>query len=136
MNDVPQLEPILVTAARAFWPAVRADLETIRARYDERWLPDDVWHEIMVGNAYLWAAGGAEAPEAWVIVQVMARPYDRSLHIWSAAEHTTARVADYWPQILAMAADAGCSHVTIETPRRWERALPGLSVRYLYSCEV
>jgi hypothetical protein len=81
-------------------------------------------------------AGDPDAIEAWVILQIHVRPYDKALHIWNAGENTEARASDYWPQIMRIAAEHGCSHVTIETPRRWERVLPGAVVRYLYRFEV
>lgn len=136
MTEVPILAMRPAAEARAFWPEVRRDLEAVRERFAEDWLADDVWAEVLVGNAYLWAAGEPGALEAFVILQIHARNYDRALHIWGAGEHTTARAADYWPQIMEIAAEAGCTHVTIETPRRWERALPGATLRYLYSFKV
>jgi hypothetical protein len=136
LNDVGALTHRPLAEARLLWPEVRAELERVRVRYGESWIPDDMWHEIALGVASLHAAGEPGALEAFVILQVATRVYDRSLHIWSAAEQTTARAADYWPQIMAIAADNNCTRVTIETPRRWERVLPGANVRYLYSFNV
>jgi hypothetical protein len=125
-----------VAEARLFWPDVRADLEVVRARFGEDWIADDIWHDIMVGNASLWLAGELGAIEAFAVLQINARSYDRALHVWHASERTIAAAADYWPQILQIAAENGCNRVTIETPRRWDLVLPGATTRYLYSFKV
>lgn len=121
---------------RPFWPEVRADLEAILQRWPDRWMADDVWAEILARNAALWVAGEPGAIEAWALIQIQARTYDRALHIWNASEKTAANVSDYWPQILTIAANNNCNRVTIETPRRFERALPDARVRYLYEFDV
>lgn len=121
---------------RPFWPEVRADLEAIARRFPDRWMPDDCWAELLARNAALWVAGEPGAIEAWVILQIQTRTYDRALHVWNASEKTTASAVDYWPQILAIASANNCNRVTIESPRRWDRVLPGARVRYLYEFDV
>lgn len=136
MTDVGTLICYQQDDCRPFWPEVRADLEAILERYPDRWMPDDIWAELLARNAALWVAGEPGAIEAWCVLQIQTRTYDRSLHVWNASEKTAARVADYWPQIMAIAAANKCHSVSIETPRRYERALPGAKVRYRYEFDV
>lgn len=133
MSDVRALIIVQPGDLRAIWPMVRDRLAATIADCGEPIVQEDVFHEILVGNAYLWAT---EEAGAFVVLQIRAGTNTRDLHIWLAGESTVARAADYWPQLLEIAAEAGCSRITFESPRRWERALPGLSVRYLYTCDV
>lgn len=115
---------------RAVWPSVRDRVSAIAAATGEGWVVEDVFHEIIVGNAFLWAT---EDLGCFVVLQIDQRPYQRSLFVWIASEETEARAADYVPQIQDIGRENGCQRVVFESPRRWDRALPGLTVRHIYS---
>ena len=118
---------------RRVWPQVRDRMQAIADRDGEPWIAEDVYQEIIVGNAYLWATDDLGG---FVVLVIRAAPYTRDLHIWIGCENTEANAAAYWPQLLAIASEAGCNRIMFESQRRWDRALPGLTARRIYSCEV
>ncbi|HEX8418817.1 MAG TPA: hypothetical protein VF638_02255 [Sphingomonas sp.] len=133
MTDIGTLELIPAAEIRAVWPDVRDRIAGIAEACGEPWIADDVFHEILVGNAYLW---GTADLGCFVVLMVEATAYSRDLRVWIASEETDARAAEYVPQLQAIASEAQCNRVIFDSPRRWERALPGVTVRYSYSFET
>ncbi len=133
MSDVGTLSIVLGGELRTVWPTIREQIEGIASTCSEPWIAEDVYHEILSGNAYLWMT---EDRDAFVVLTVQAAPYTRDLHVWIASNQAEARAADYWPQLRAIAAGAKCNRLMFESPRRWERAVPALQVRFLYSDEI
>ncbi|TKD50580.1 hypothetical protein [Sphingomonas baiyangensis] len=118
---------------RGVWQRIRPRVEAIATKQAEAWIADDVFAEILAGTAWLWATPDLGC---FVVLQVAATAYDRALHVWIASEETDARAVDFMPQLQAIAREAQCSRVDFVSARRWERALPGLRVRRIYSFEA
>lgn len=134
MTEKALLSVIPAAEVRAVWPHLRERLEHVITRNAESWLVEDVYLAIMRGEAYLWAT---EALGCFVVLQVQVSSHGaRDLHVWIASEETDLRAVDYMEQIRHIGQEAQCDRVTFESPRKWGRALPGLTVRYLYSFET
>jgi hypothetical protein len=132
--NAAMLEPIPVKAVRTVWPLIRSRLENLQTRFNETWVPEDIFHEILSGNAYLWTTPLAVG---FVVLQIHSSPYERDLHVWIACNSTQAHAGEFMPQLVEIAADHQCNRVTWESGRKgWDRAVPSASVRYLYSVPV
>lgn len=129
----PILLPRPYTDARAIWPDLRTRLAALAERTNEPWMVEDVFHLIAMGQARLWASADLAA---FIVTQVDVQPWGSTMVIWIGSEETTARASDYMDQLHAIATDLGCDRVSFSSPRRWERALPGLTVRHDYSFDV
>jgi hypothetical protein len=124
------IEPV---AFRQAWLSVRDRVQEIADRDNEPWIAEDVFHELASASAFLWAT---EDLEAFVVLTIKTAPYTRDLHIWIGCENTEANAADYWPQLVEIARQHGCGRIMFESQRRWERALPNLTVRHVYEFQV
>lgn len=118
---------------RRFWPLVRDRIASLCAATNEPWLPEDVYHELLTGASHLWITPRADG---FVVLSIMVAPYTRDLHVWIACNDTVARAAEFWPQLREIASAHSCNRLMFESPRRWERAIPGLTVRHIYSEEI
>ena len=127
------VQPLIMrkaSEASALWPHIRPALEALLERQPDAWLPEHVFHEIMLGTSYLWTT-----PDlcGFVVLQVRVSPYARDLHVWIACNGTDARAGDFFPQLKAIAAEQDCTAVTFESGREgFGRAIPELEGRYLY----
>lgn len=122
------------TEFRAVWPEVRDRVDALLV--DDPAVQEDVFHEILVGNAYLWTTADRSG---FVVLQILATAYSRDLHVWLCHNGTGAPATAYLPQLLELARDErhGCSRVTFRSSRRgFERLLPGVQVEYHYSMGV
>ncbi len=127
------LAPLTYEERRAAWPMIRPRLAALAARTGEGWMPEDVFHLTTMGSATLWATDDLGC---FIVTQVDEQPWGRSFVVWIASEETDARAVEYMDQVRDMAREAACDRVTFSSPRRWERALPGLTVRHEYSFET
>jgi hypothetical protein len=128
-----ELFPVVLEQLRPTWAKVRDRVAEISERWSQPWIADDVFHELLVGNAHLWAL---EDCSGFMVLRVFATAYERTLHVWIADNASEARIADYLEQVRAIAEDNGCSRITWESDRRYHRALPGVRVAYAYSIDV
>lgn len=132
--NAQSLVPVAAGKVADTWPSIRPMLERLRARFNERWLPEHVFMECVNGTSYLWTT-----PDlcGFVVLQVIATPYARDLHVWIACNETGARAGDYLSQIKAIAAENDCQSITFESDRiGWLRELPNVQVRKHYSIAV
>lgn len=116
------------------WPFIRPKLEATRDRFNERWLPEHVFFECMNGSSYLWTT-----PDlcGFVVLQILASPYARDLHVWIACNETDARAGEFIEQLKAIAAENGCQKVTWESDRKgWLKEVAGVTARTIYSVDV
>lgn len=126
--------PVALGELRHTWATIRDRLQAMSDRYNEPWIAADVFHEILVGNSQLWAL---EDHSGFVVTRLFASAYERTLHVWIAHNDSEAKIAAYWPQILAIAETNDCARVTWESPREgYVRALPNVQRRYSYSIQV
>lgn len=128
------LVPVAVGDIASVWPSIRDRLQAMSARFKERWMPEHVFLECMNGSSYLWTTADLCG---FVVLQILATPYARDLHVWIACNETDARAGDYLDQIKVIAAENGCTAITFESDRLgWLRELPEVRVRKHYSIEV
>jgi len=132
--DAPFLVMIETDEVRKVWPHVRDRVVDLAADCNEAWLAEDVYLELARGGSYLWATDDLQG---FVVLQVHASPYERDLHVWIACNRTSAPAGEFMPQLVDIAAAQGCDRVTWESSRKgWERAVPGVTVRYSLSVQV
>lgn len=114
---------------REVWPIVRERIAQLAIDNDEPWLAEDVFIDLINARSFLWVT---EDCGGFVVVTAVVTPFLRDLHVWIACNDTIARAADYLPEMKRIATLMNCWRVVFESPRRWERALPDVSVRYFY----
>lgn len=134
MTEVaPALSIVPPTELRAVWEIIRDRLADLALDAGDGWMVEEVYVEIIQGNAHLWIT---EDAEGFVVLTVLAAPWGRDLHVWIACNETMNRAADYWEQLKEIARDNGCSRCMFESSRRWERAIPELTCRHLFYEDV
>lgn len=133
MTDAPLLLPVPPENLRVVWREIRDRVEAISTKLDQPWVADDVFHEILLGNAHLWALADNSG---FVVLRLFATAYERVLHCWICSNTSAQPIADYLDQIKGIAAANDASRVTFESPRRYHRALPGVKATYSYSIDV
>lgn len=130
MTDAPELILVPAEDFRATWRSIRPRLEELAIDHEETWIAEDVFHEILTGNASLWATADLDG---FVVLQVLTTPHSRDLHVWIASNETLAKAPDFWQQLRDIGSKAECRRITFESPRRgFQRTMPHLRVRYLY----
>lgn len=118
---------------REVWPALRERIAALGTRTSEPWLVEDVFADIVAGNSHLWVTHDLAG---FVVLTVWSAAYARDLHVWLGDNETEATAAEFVPQIREIARSLNCGRVMWESPRRWERALPGVDVRHLYTFQA
>lgn len=129
----PTMTPILPAQLRPVWREIRERIARLADKLEQPWAPEDVFHEILVGNAHLWALSDLSG---FVVLRLFATDYERVLHVWICCNSSGHKIADYLEQIKGIAAANDCQRVTFESPRRYHRALPGVKATYSYSIDV
>lgn len=125
----PPLSIVTSDQLRVAWPKVRARIDKLAE--GEPWSMEDVFHECVVGNAYLWTTPRLDG---FVVLQIAATAYSRELNVWIAVNSSKVGAAAYWEQLKEIARSNNCQRVTFECSRRgFERLVPGLAVRFHYS---
>jgi hypothetical protein len=128
------LQMTLPPHVRDVWPLVRDRVAAMAAACDEAWMPEDVFQQLVVGDAYLW---GTPDLSGFLVLQIATQPYGRELHCWLCFNDTGEPPIAYWDQLLEIARDNRCVAVTFENDRQgFQRAIPGLRVRYMYRAAV
>jgi hypothetical protein len=133
MIVAPLLLPVTFPQLRGVWSVIRDRIDRIAIDLKQPWVSEDVFHEILSGNAHLWALADNSG---FVVIRLFATAYERTLHVWICSNHSGPKIVDYLDQIKGIAAANDCERVTFESPRRYQRALPGVKATYSYSIEV
>lgn len=140
MNDLSHMfetDDVLVPVAegdlRAIWPSIRASVEAIATKCDEPWIAEDVFHEILVGNAHLWAT---ENGAGFVVLRLFATGYSRDLFVWLCSKTVANPASHYLPQLLEIARSNGCTRLCWESPRPWDKILPEAKRGYTFAIDV
>lgn len=119
---------------RGVWPKVRAPIVALQEACDEAWLPEDVFNELIAGTAFIWALADLSA---FLVIQLPEGPEGRDLHAWICYNSSGEPPIAYWDQLLWIARQCDCKRITFENDRSgFQRHIPGLRVRYLYSAQV
>lgn len=121
-------------AVRAVWPTIREHVVAMQAACREAWLPEDVFNDLVSARAFLWALADLSG---FLVVQIPVGPEGRTLHCWLCYNRSGEPPIAYWDDLLTIARESECSAITFENDRPgFQRAIPGLRVRYLYRAEV
>jgi hypothetical protein len=129
-----RLTMVLPQDARAAWPHVRDQIAEIARACGERWIAEDVFFQLGAGGAYLWTLDDFSG---FLVIQIVVEPYGRELHCWICYNKSGEPPIAYWDQLLEIAREQNCVAITFENDRKgFQRAIPGLQVRYLYRAEL
>lgn len=133
-GGVPALLPVPLAALRPTWAEIRPRVDELSTQASEPWVPEDVFHEILVGNAYLWAFPDCSG---FVVLRILATGYTRDLFVWLGWKEGGDAAAALLPQMLEIARANDCNRITWESPREgFIRAIPRARRMYSYSVEV
>lgn len=128
------LLPVPADALRSTWAMIRARVDKLEALAGERWIAEDVFHELVVGNAHLWATADAGG---FVVLRVFASAYGRDLFVWLCWNDGATPARLFIPQMRELAVANACDRVVWETPREgFDRLFPGVKRTNTYSFEV
>lgn len=142
--SVPTLFEIDAHEVRSRWDYIRSGVAAALEYDTDGAMPEDVFASLMGGHSRLHMAfysneresGG---PEGFIITREIFVPAGKEFLVWIAYHNGDAesRTADFMPQIADMAREAGCLRVTIESPRPYHRAVPGMKLaRHVFHYEV
>lgn len=124
----PTLTVIAPRDIRSAWPSIRDRVEKLSR--GERWIAEDVYKDLIVGNAYLWTTPDLDG---FVVLQVLASPTSKDLHIWIACNDSEGTIEEFMEQLRAIAREQDFDRICFESPRRgWKRALPTFECRYTF----
>jgi hypothetical protein len=143
--QVPTLFPLDASEVRRRWGFYIRDGVASALEHDtDGALPEDVFASLMAGHSQLWMAfrhddmetGG---PLGFIVTREIFTPGGKELLVWLGYHNgdDEARTADYMAQIADMARAVEASRVTIESPRPYHRAVPGMKLaRHVFHYEV
>lgn len=133
-SEADTLYPVAPDDLRGVWPDIRAAVQGIADKCEENWLPEDVFHELITGNASLWATPDRTG---FAVLRLFSTAYSRDLFIWVAAIGDRPEgCAHYMPQFLEIARDNGCKRVTWESPRPYEKLFKHARTTTQYALDV
>lgn len=127
------LLPVALEHLRFVWPDITERLGKLIERCGEAILPEDVYHEILIGNAYLFALPDRDG---FVIVKLVGHTGGRDLFVWWAWNDSDPSAQVYLEQLKVLAGEQECTRIAWESDRRWERHLPEAKVRYSYTIDL
>lgn len=106
----------------AHWPEIRAGLCTIIRKTGERWLPEDVYHELKQGSALLFQRTGAF---------LVLKAHGRELEIWCAYNAVQGEFDSGLEWLKDHARANGFTRLTLTSPRKgWSRLFTPVSTNY------
>ena len=130
------MELIIVKPAelRTHWPVISQALGKVIDATAPDWIPEDVYHRLKVGSALCHLIYGLGKYQAMFIVTEEVEEYsgNRSIHIWIAQNDGGNESYEFGlDNIKAIAAHAGASRLTIESPRHgWAKRFKLVSATY------
>lgn len=128
----PVLQMVPPLEARAAYPLIRARLEQLSK--GEAWMPEDVYRDLCIGNAYLWRTPDLDG---FLVLQISDTPATKDLHIWIAHNSSSGTVPEFMDQLRRIARDHHCTRITFESPRRgWLRVLPAMERRFFFTEKI
>lgn len=127
------LLPVAPDRLRAVWDDIREDVQAIADKCDEPWIAEDVFHEVLVGNAHLWVSPDMTG---FVVLRLFATSYSRTLFVWLAHKDREEPAAHYLPQLVEIARSNECTQVSWESPRPWDKILPEAKRGYTFAVDV
>jgi hypothetical protein len=141
---VPTLFPLDTSEVRRRWGFyIRSGVASALEFDTEGAMPEDVFASLMGGHSHLFMAFDQDDPTrgplGFIIAREIFTPGGKEFLVWLAYHNgdDEARTADYMAQVADMARQAGCKRVTIESPRPYHRAVPGMTLaRHVFHYEV
>lgn len=130
----PILENVATERVREFWPLIRDRVMELSKLPGEEWLPEDVYHELLLGGTHLFTTAGVRG---FIITQVLSNPYSRKLHVWLASNDDGDWTPRFFDQLKDIARVNDCGSITFVSNRAtWKRALRGLRAITTYSYDL
>lgn len=142
---VPTLFPLEASEVRRRWGFYIRDGVASALEHDtEGAMPEDVFASLMGGHSQLWMAFTGDDPESggplgFIVTREIFTPGGKEFLVWLAYHNGAdeASMADYMAQIATMARNFECRRVTVESPRPYHRAVPGMTLaRHVFHYEV
>lgn len=126
---------------REHWGVVRAGLDAMLAEIPDRWIPEDVYHALMLGRSTLHRCLRDSEYVGFVVLTPESVFDGQALHVWVAYSTSSEPVlAAFFPFIKQCAVAIQAKRVKFHSPRQgWERAAPKIGFRakeVIYECEV
>ncbi|MBY4946998.1 hypothetical protein K6V92_10245 [Cupriavidus respiraculi] len=126
---------------RECWPEVRAGLEAMLDQIPDRWIPEDVYHALMLGRSTLHRCMRDGECVGFVVLTPESCLDGQALHVWIAYSLTDEPVLEaFFPFIKQCAVAIQAKRVKFHSPRKgWERAAPNIGFKakeVIYECEV
>lgn len=116
------------------WPEIRDRVEEASKWPGEDWLPEHMFHEIMLGGTHLFTTPDFSG---FLVTQILVSPYSRKLHVWLASNLGDGARGDFFEQLKSIAAKNDCTSLTWVSDRPgWKRVFPGIRATTLYSFEL
>jgi hypothetical protein len=141
----PILFPLEVSEVRRRWGFyIRGGVAAALEHDTDGTMPEDVFASLMAGHSHLWMAFSHDdvedgGPLGFIVTREIFTPGGKELLVWLGYHNgdDEARTADYMAQIAEMARGVEASRVTIESPRPYHRAVPGMKLaRHVFHYEV
>lgn len=112
------LKPVAGDQVRSVWEDVRWYLEEVLVACPnaDTWIPEDVYHEIKTGRAFLYTVG---TPSHGCLVlqkltdQYTGKPY---LHVWIAYSKVLGAMGKVMPELERMAKSINADRITCHSP--------------------
>jgi hypothetical protein len=142
---VPTLFELDAGAVREWWGRyMRGGVASALEHDTDGALPEDVFASLMAGHSRAFMAFAKDEPATggplgFIIVREIFIPGGKELLVWLGYHNgdDETRTADYLAQIADIAMAADCIRVTIESPRPYHRAVPGMVLaRHVFHYEV
>lgn len=130
------IEFVHVTPAtlRQHWPRILGSLCVVRAKNDNDWIAEDVYHSIKSGESACHLAYDGEHYAGLLVTKLSIAEYSgtRSLFVWIAHNEGAPDVMDAGlPLLREMATRANAQRITFGSPRKgWAKRYPLITAMY------
>lgn len=105
------------------WDRVRAGLVEVKRMTTDDWLPEDVYMCLKTGNASLYVGEDKDGDYlGFIVLRLVSTFHAKKVEIWAAHSATKQPLMrTFWPQIQAVAKDAGASLISFSSARdEWQ----------------
>lgn len=115
------IAPMTLPEVRADWGWIRNGLQTVIGVCQERWAPEDVWTEVMAGNAFVWRIERTGDDIGFLVLRRLLDPDGPVLFIWAlyAEPQSLARHGkELFERLREIAHRIGAKRIRMESPRK------------------
>ena len=117
-----KLQAITVMGVREAWPFVRKGLDSMLEKHQDRWLPEDVYFELMAGTAFLYIINHEDEELGFMVVKKFVDFDGLALFVWIIhAENGSMKENDRWKDVMAeldaLAKNVGAKRIRHYSPR-------------------